>query len=174
MGLLDRLPDKCAGQNPLENCKVDLGLSEIDFEQARARDAQRMVIGVSSFGGTIADNWVASIVAAMQAGLTIASCRRAPGSACRLIFDGGNNQFAVLLERPIEIHNLSQKYSLQLPKIPNQTRVYCRISANKGIIFNVIKNLQATCRPSQPVSCRHYHAAMPACPLGKSSPRRYL
>lgn len=73
LGLLDWVPEKCAGQNRLNSCKIDLGLPDIDFAQARAQGARTMVIGVASFGGAIADNWIASIVAAIKAGLNIAS-----------------------------------------------------------------------------------------------------
>lgn len=72
-GLLDWAPERCAGQWRLPSCGIDLGLPDLDFAQARAAGAQTLVIGVTPFGGAIADAWVAPIVAAIEAGLNVAS-----------------------------------------------------------------------------------------------------
>ncbi|MGV3481172.1 MAG: N-acetyltransferase DgcN [Sphingobium sp.] len=72
-GLLDWAPERCAGQWRLPSCGVDLGLEDMGFDQARAAGAQTLVIGVTPFGGAIADTWIAPITAALDAGLNVAS-----------------------------------------------------------------------------------------------------
>lgn len=72
-GLVDWAPDRCVGQWRLPACGIDLGLQDMDFLEARAAGAQTMVIGVTPFGGAIALEWVAPIVAALAAGLNVAS-----------------------------------------------------------------------------------------------------
>lgn len=72
-GLIDWARDRCAGQYRLPSCKIDLGLSDMDFAQAQASGARTLVIGVTPIGGAIADSWIAPIVAAIEAGLNVAS-----------------------------------------------------------------------------------------------------
>jgi uncharacterized NAD-dependent epimerase/dehydratase family protein len=72
-GLLDWAPERCLGQWRLPLCKADLGLADMDFAQARAQGAQTLVIGVTPMGGAIADNWIAPITSAIEAGLNVAS-----------------------------------------------------------------------------------------------------
>jgi uncharacterized NAD-dependent epimerase/dehydratase family protein len=63
----------CAGQLRLPGCEVDLGLTELTPAEAAARGIRTMIVGVANDGGFIAPNWVASIVAALEAGLDVAS-----------------------------------------------------------------------------------------------------
>ncbi len=72
-GLVDWSGERCVGQWRLPSCGVDLGLEDMDFAQARAAGAQTLVIGVTPFGGAIAPEWVAPLVAALEAGLNVAS-----------------------------------------------------------------------------------------------------
>ena len=72
-GLADWAPDRCVGQFRLPSCAVDLGLPDLNFEEARAAGAQTLVIGVAPFGGAFAPGWIAPIVAALHAGFNIAS-----------------------------------------------------------------------------------------------------
>ena len=72
-GLLDWARDECVGQSRLTGCGVDLGLPDLDFAAARQAGAQTLVIGVAPFGGTIAPHWIEPIVAALTAGLNVAS-----------------------------------------------------------------------------------------------------
>lgn len=72
-GLADWAPERCAGQWRLPSCGIDLGLEDLDFAQARAAGAQTLVIGVSPFGGAIADAWIEPLAAALAARLNIAS-----------------------------------------------------------------------------------------------------
>jgi uncharacterized NAD-dependent epimerase/dehydratase family protein len=72
-GLLDWSPERCVGQWRLPACGVDLGIADMDFVQARTAGAQTLVIGVTPFGGAIADAWIAPIVTALRSGLNVAS-----------------------------------------------------------------------------------------------------
>jgi uncharacterized NAD-dependent epimerase/dehydratase family protein len=72
-GLVDWAGERCVGQWRLPECGIDLGLADMDFAQARAAGAQTLVIGVTPFGGAIAPQWIAPIVAALHAGLNVAS-----------------------------------------------------------------------------------------------------
>jgi len=63
----------CAGQLRLHGCEVDLGLPELTPAEAAQRGIRTMIVGVANDGGFIAPNWVATIVAALEAGLDVAS-----------------------------------------------------------------------------------------------------
>lgn len=72
-GLVDWARERCIGQWRLPSCKIDLGLPDMTFEEARAAGAQTLVVGVTPFGGRIESEWVGPIVAALNAGLNVAS-----------------------------------------------------------------------------------------------------
>jgi len=73
LGIVDWRRDWCVGQWRLPGCKADAGLEEMTAEEAAARGAKTMVIGVVNAGGKLPDHWVESIVQAMAAGLDIAA-----------------------------------------------------------------------------------------------------
>jgi uncharacterized NAD-dependent epimerase/dehydratase family protein len=72
-GLAHWRPDACVAQWSRPEHVIDLGLPEMDPEQAYAAGARTMVIGVAPFGGTIKSSWRESIVHALRAGLNVAS-----------------------------------------------------------------------------------------------------
>lgn len=72
-GLLDWARERCAGQWRLPSCKVDLGLPDMDVAAAREAGVETLVIGVSPFGGTISETWIAPIVSALRSGMNVAS-----------------------------------------------------------------------------------------------------
>ncbi|MES2451667.1 MAG: DUF1611 domain-containing protein [Pseudomonadota bacterium] len=72
-GLVDWSRERCVGQWRLPSCGIDMGLPDMDVVQARAAGAATLVIGVTPFGGAIAPQWIAPIVAALRAGLNVAS-----------------------------------------------------------------------------------------------------
>jgi uncharacterized NAD-dependent epimerase/dehydratase family protein len=72
-GLVDWARERCAGQWRLTGGTVDLGIPDLAFDEARTAGAQTLVIGATPFGGAIAPAWVAPIVAALEAGLHVAS-----------------------------------------------------------------------------------------------------
>lgn len=63
----------CLGQFRLPGCTADLGLPEMTPAEARRQGARTMIVGVVNVGGVIPDNWIASIIAAIEAGLDVAS-----------------------------------------------------------------------------------------------------
>jgi uncharacterized NAD-dependent epimerase/dehydratase family protein len=72
-GIVDWRRDWCVGQLRLPGCKADLGLQDVTVKEGRARGANTMVVGVVNAGGVLPDHWVRTIVAAIQAGMDIAS-----------------------------------------------------------------------------------------------------
>ena len=72
-GIRDWCRADCVGQHRLHERAVDLGLVDLTPEQAQARGARTMVIGVANSGGYIPETWVPSLVAAVDAGLDIAA-----------------------------------------------------------------------------------------------------
>jgi uncharacterized NAD-dependent epimerase/dehydratase family protein len=72
-GLRDWARDKCLGEFALPSATVTTGLSRMSPREAKAAGAQALVIGVANSGGFIADNWVAALVDALEAGLHIIS-----------------------------------------------------------------------------------------------------
>ena len=73
MGIWQWRRELCAGQLRLPGCEVDLGLPELTPAEAAQRGIRTMIVGVANDGGFIAPNWVATIVAALEAGLDVAS-----------------------------------------------------------------------------------------------------
>lgn len=72
-GLADWAADRCVGQWRLPNCRIDLGLADMDFATAREAGARTLVVGVSPFGGALAAEWIEPLVESLRAGLHIAS-----------------------------------------------------------------------------------------------------
>jgi uncharacterized NAD-dependent epimerase/dehydratase family protein len=72
-GLVYWRPESCAGQLRLPPCKVTLGIPDMTPAQAIAAGAQTLVIGVAPVGGVIQPGWIGPIVAAVEAGLNVAS-----------------------------------------------------------------------------------------------------
>lgn len=72
-GLRDWAADKCVGEFALPSATVSTGLARLTPEQARAKGARALVIGVANSGGFIADAWVPALVEALEAGLDIVS-----------------------------------------------------------------------------------------------------
>ena len=72
-GLRDWAGERCVGEFACAGGTVSTGLPRLTPAQARARGARAVVIGVAIEGGAIADTWIASLVAALEAGLDIVS-----------------------------------------------------------------------------------------------------
>jgi D-glutamate N-acetyltransferase len=72
-GVVDWRRDWCVGQMRLPGCQADTGLPDMDIEAARAAGARTLVIGVVNAGGVLPENWAASIIEAIEAGMDVAS-----------------------------------------------------------------------------------------------------
>ncbi len=72
-GIADWRPEWCVGQLRLPGCKADVGLPDLTLQEAVARGAQTMVIGVANAGGVLDPLWIETIVAAIETGLDVAS-----------------------------------------------------------------------------------------------------
>ncbi|MFT4257145.1 MAG: DUF1611 domain-containing protein [Pseudoxanthomonas sp.] len=77
-GLRDWAPESCAGQVHMPGGTVDLGLTEMSLEAARAAGARSLLIGVTPVGGRIPAHWAPVLLAAAQAGLDIVSGLHTP------------------------------------------------------------------------------------------------
>ena len=72
-GIVDWRPEWCVGQLRLPGCAADLGIPDMTIAEAKAKGCRTMVIGVVNAGGVLPEHWVPQIVAALEAGLDIAS-----------------------------------------------------------------------------------------------------
>lgn len=72
-GVRDWARDDVVGQFRLPECKVDLALPDMSFEEARARGARSLLIGVAPVGGQITPRWLPYLKSAAEAGLDIVS-----------------------------------------------------------------------------------------------------
>ena len=72
-GLAHWRPSWCLGQYRGEHCKTSLGLPDLDFAQARAAGANTLVLGVANAGGVMDAQIVRDVVAALDAGMHVAS-----------------------------------------------------------------------------------------------------
>ena len=72
-GLRDWVPERCLGEWACDNATVSTGLPRLTPQEAYARGARGLVIGVANTGGVIGASWVPLLVEALQAGLDIVS-----------------------------------------------------------------------------------------------------
>jgi uncharacterized NAD-dependent epimerase/dehydratase family protein len=72
-GLVDWRPEWCLGQVRFEGCKADLGIADMSVDEAAARGARTLIIGVANPGGVLPQSWSADIVRALERGMDVAS-----------------------------------------------------------------------------------------------------
>jgi uncharacterized NAD-dependent epimerase/dehydratase family protein len=70
-GLRDWAPERCIGEWSCGNTTVTTGLQRLSPRQARERGARSLVIGVANYGGIIPENWLPSLLEALEAGLDL-------------------------------------------------------------------------------------------------------
>jgi len=73
LGIVDWRRDWCLGQHRLPGCKADAKCPDMGLAEAAARGAKTMIVGVANAGGVLPDHWIASIVAALDAGMDVAT-----------------------------------------------------------------------------------------------------
>ena len=101
-------PKLCVGEHQRLGCEVTLGLPRLGFAEAVAKGARTLILGVANAGGVLDPESVADVVAALDAGLNVAS-----GLHDRL---GSNPQIAAAAQR-----NGLQLYDVREP--PEDLRV---------------------------------------------------
>ncbi|PDH63926.1 MAG: EBNA-1 nuclear protein [Sphingomonadaceae bacterium MED-G03] len=72
-GLAVFRPDICVGEFRHDDCGLTLGLPRLDFAAARDAGARTLVLGIANAGGRLGNDLVEDALAAMEAGLDIAS-----------------------------------------------------------------------------------------------------
>ncbi|HET9389998.1 MAG TPA: DUF1611 domain-containing protein [Steroidobacteraceae bacterium] len=72
-GLRDWAPQLCTGEFALPGVTITTGLPRLSPEEAKARGARALVIGIANRGGVIAPAWIPALVQALEAGLDIVS-----------------------------------------------------------------------------------------------------
>ena len=64
-------PEWCIGQFRLEGCKADVGLPDMNLEEAAEAGAKLLIVGVVNQGGYLPDSWVSSLDKALDLGMDI-------------------------------------------------------------------------------------------------------
>ena len=72
-GLVQFRPEWCVGQLRGAECRTSVGVPDMDVATARAAGANTMIVGVANAGGRLGAESVADIVAALDAGMNVAS-----------------------------------------------------------------------------------------------------
>src|SRR5579863_9643158 len=72
-GLRDWAPERCVGEWSCAGATVTTGLPRMSPKEARARGARSLLIGVANIGGIISEQWIPSLLEALESGLDIVS-----------------------------------------------------------------------------------------------------
>ena len=72
-GLAVFRPDICIGEYRHDDCPLTLDLPRMDFAAAHAAGARTLVLGIANAGGKLGEDLIVDALAAMEAGLDIAS-----------------------------------------------------------------------------------------------------
>jgi len=72
-GIKDWRPEAAVGQLRMPGCKADVGLEDMDIAAGWAAGAKTLVIGVANRGGFISAAWKEILIAALEAGMDLAS-----------------------------------------------------------------------------------------------------
>jgi len=72
-GIAHWRPERCIAQVALPNCSVDLRLPTLSPAEVVAAGGRLLIIGVADFGGKISEQWVPTLIEALEAGLDLAS-----------------------------------------------------------------------------------------------------
>jgi uncharacterized NAD-dependent epimerase/dehydratase family protein len=72
-GICDWRPDSAIGQLRMQGCNADLGLQDMNIEQAVSAGAKTLVVGVANRGGVISDDWIVILRDALARGMDIAA-----------------------------------------------------------------------------------------------------
>ena len=70
-GLADWARERCIGEWSCGDTHVTTGLPRVSPRQAREKGARSLVIGVANYGGIIQENWMPTLLEALEAGLDL-------------------------------------------------------------------------------------------------------
>ena len=73
LGIVDWRPEWCVGQLRLPGCQADAKIPDLTIEEAKAGGVKTMVVGAVNAGGVLPPHWIASIIAALDAGFDVAT-----------------------------------------------------------------------------------------------------
>ncbi len=105
-GLRDWAPEACVGEWALPQATVSTGLGRLTPEQAVARGAKAMLIGVANVGGVIHPEWVAALVQALEAGLDIVSGMHTPLASISALRDAAERHGRHLFDVRVPPQNI--------------------------------------------------------------------
>ncbi|WP_102225559.1 N-acetyltransferase DgcN [Acidimangrovimonas sediminis] len=72
-GIKDWRPEYALGQFRMDGCKADMKLPDMTLEEAYAKGARTLVIGVANRGGVISEKWKQVLREALEVGFDLAS-----------------------------------------------------------------------------------------------------
>jgi uncharacterized NAD-dependent epimerase/dehydratase family protein len=72
-GIVDWRRDWCLGQLRLEGCQASAGIPDVSIAEAAEAGARTLVVGVANRGGIIPDNWLDTLIEALERGMDLAS-----------------------------------------------------------------------------------------------------
>jgi len=72
-GVKDWRPENALAQLRLKGCNADLGLDDMSIDEAVAKGAKTLVVGVANRGGVISESWISVLKQALEAGMDLAA-----------------------------------------------------------------------------------------------------
>lgn len=72
-GIKDWRPEYAVGQYRMEGCNADMGVADMNLQEAREAGAHTLVIGVANRGGIISPSWKTVLIEALKEGFDLAS-----------------------------------------------------------------------------------------------------
>ena len=73
IGVWQWRPDECVGQIRLPGCVPSVDLPELSVAEGWERGARTLLVGVVNRGGVFSQDWIDTMVAALEAGMDVAS-----------------------------------------------------------------------------------------------------
>ena len=73
IGVWQWRPEACVGQLRLPGCVPSVDLPELTVAEGRERGARTLLVGVVNRGGVFSQDWIDTMVAAIEAGMDVAS-----------------------------------------------------------------------------------------------------
>lgn len=73
LGVVQWAPEKCLAQLRFPECEIDTGLVDMGVVEAAAAGAKSLLIGAAPIGGELQDNWMPSLLQAIESGMDIIS-----------------------------------------------------------------------------------------------------